>query len=113
MTGWLAASGVALVLLASLYAGISGSSAGGGSPPAVQTTRNVGSPIDAQKGDQVQTPKPEPPMESTLTPGSAEMVQATPTNIQVLNRLDCAKIRGTQYHSAEERTWFLSNCVRR
>ncbi len=35
----------------------------------------------------------------------------TPTATPVLNRLDCDSIRGTEYLSGEERTWFLANCV--
>ena len=46
---------------------------------------------------------PTPTPEATATP------EATPT--PVTNRLDCGAIRGTDYLSREERTWFLNNCV--
>jgi hypothetical protein len=60
-----------------------------------------------------QTPAQPPPQEGGITTpvAGAEIRQSSTTD--VLNRLDCQKIRGTQYHSPEERTWFLSNCVRR
>jgi hypothetical protein len=48
---------------------------------------------------------PEPTPEPTLVP--------TATPEPVSNRLDCGQIRGTDYLSTEERTWFLDNCVRR
>ena len=41
----------------------------------------------------------------TLTT-SAQNTGATATN-----RADCGKIRGTDYRSDEERTWFLAECV--
>lgn len=34
-----------------------------------------------------------------------------PTSIPILNRFNCASIRGTNYLSDEERGWFLGNCV--
>jgi hypothetical protein len=43
----------------------------------------------------------------TTTPEAA--VTSTPDTR--VNRADCAAIRGTDYHSAEERQWFLANCV--
>jgi hypothetical protein len=36
-----------------------------------------------------------------------------PTEAPVTNRQDCNAIRGQQYLSEEERTWFLNNCVSR
>lgn len=41
------------------------------------------------------------------TPAAAE----TPTPDPALNRADCDAIRGTPYQSADERQWFLDNCV--
>jgi hypothetical protein len=38
---------------------------------------------------------------------------ATATEEPVTNREDCDEIRGNDYLSREERTWFLTNCVRR
>lgn len=46
---------------------------------------------------------PTPTPEATATP------EATPTPVN--NRLDCNEIRGTDYLSRGERTWFLDNCV--
>jgi len=34
-----------------------------------------------------------------------------PTATPIVNRLDCDEIRGTPYHSEEERVWFLGNCI--
>ena len=42
------------------------------------------------------------------TPG-ADAVSSTPDASR--NRGDCEAIRGTDYRSAEERQWFLANCV--
>ena len=36
---------------------------------------------------------------------------ASPTAAALTNRQDCAAIRGRDYLSPEERTWFLANCV--
>jgi hypothetical protein len=36
-----------------------------------------------------------------------------PTEAPVTNRQDCSAIRGQQYLSDEERTWFLANCLSR
>jgi hypothetical protein len=45
----------------------------------------------------------------TAEPEATAIATAEP----VTNREDCAEIRGTDYLSREERTWFLANCVRR
>ena len=45
----------------------------------------------------------------TLTPRPEDAVSATPDASR--NRGDCEAIRGTDYRSAEERQWFLANCV--
>ena len=47
-------------------------------------------------------------------PATAESeATATATTKPVTNREDCDEIRGNDYLSREERTWFLANCVRR
>jgi hypothetical protein len=60
---------------------------------------------------------------AALTPAQAEAYveqcggtdsvaeSGTPPNDGVSNREDCDAIRGTDYRSPEERTWFLANCV--
>ena len=53
----------------------------------------------AQYREQCSTPAPVP--------------SPSPTPDTRLNRADCATIRGTEYHSPEERRWFLANCVTR
>ena len=62
-----------------------------------------GSP-EAETEDAVPTEPPQPTIQPTPPPPS-------PTPTPVLNRLDCEAIRGTQYLSGDERTWFLANCV--
>jgi len=37
----------------------------------------------------------------------------SPTPDVRVNRADCSTIRGTDYHSADERRWYLANCVTR
>jgi hypothetical protein len=56
-----------------------------------------------------QTPQPEPTAEPTPEPAPPPQPEPAP----VTNRADCNQIRGTNYLSAEERTWFLANCVPR
>jgi hypothetical protein len=34
----------------------------------------------------------------------------TPTTAPAINRMDCAAIRGSDYRSPDERTWFQANC---
>jgi len=46
----------------------------------------------------------------------AEPAPAAPTQhteATATNRADCDVIRGTDYFSADERTWYLTNCVSR
>lgn len=38
---------------------------------------------------------------------------STPEPEKITNREDCSEIRGTDYLSRQERTWFLENCVTR
>jgi hypothetical protein len=55
-----------------------------------------------------------PPAASDVADASATATpppEETPT--PVTNRQDCQAIRGQQYLSPEERTWFLANCVTR
>ena len=37
--------------------------------------------------------------------------QATPTVSKTADRTDCNAIRGTDYHSENERQWFIRNCT--
>lgn len=102
MTGLLAVSGIVLVLLASAYSGLTASDSATTDTPTIQIT-----PVrdaDDDEADVTVTPAPTeaPALEPTPSP-------ATPT--QVSNRENCAEIRGTDYFSPEERTWFLANCV--
>jgi hypothetical protein len=140
MTGWLSITGVALVLFASLYVGLTASTSAGGAPTGAQTTRTTGNPLITRPGadefapgvkdeqpaqEQSQQPAEGQPAEGQPAegqpagpPGSPAApagggIQSSPSDLQVLNRLDCEKIRGTNYNSPEERTWFLANCVRR
>jgi hypothetical protein len=89
MTRSLLITGVVLVLSASVLAGIFG---GGGT-----TDAGISS-------------APAPVLES---PTAVPTPQATPEPTPVANRADCSAIRGTDYHSPEERTWYLANCVNR
>lgn len=57
----------------------------------------------------LRTPTPEPTPEPTAVPAPA----AFPEPPAAPNRQDCSSIRGTTYLSAEERSWFLANCVPR
>ena len=47
------------------------------------------------------------PADAPPAPGSGANVPGRGAG----NRADCDQIRGTQYLSGEERTWFLANCV--
>jgi hypothetical protein len=96
MTGWLAAMGVVLVLTASAYSGLASSNVAGDAA-GTQVT-----PVtDLEAVEELATPSPTPSPRPTASP--------TP----VLNRLNCQKIKGTDYLSPEERTWYLANCVSR
>jgi hypothetical protein len=63
------------------------------------STTNNGSIAAGDTVTTVSTPTPQP--SATTTPDAG------------VNRLDCTEIRGTDYRSPEERTWFLANCVTR
>jgi hypothetical protein len=52
-------------------------------------------------------------VEECATPTPVATASPTMTPTPANNRLDCEEIRGTDYLSSEERTWFLDNCVRR
>lgn len=97
MTGLLATVGVAVVLLASAYAGLN----------ATDSNASVGieiTPVSETTPVTIPTTVPTAPPEPTATPEP---------EADVTNREDCNTIRGTQYLSAEERTWYLANCVNR
>ncbi len=67
----------------------------------------VGNGSDEPEPEEVQQIETvQPTIPPTLPPSS-------PTPTAVLNRLDCDSIRGTEYISSDERTWFLANCVTR
>ena len=101
MTGLLAVSGIVLVLLASAYSGLTASDSTTTDTPTIQIT-----PVrDAGDSDANVTVTPAP----TEIPAEPTPPPATPT--QVTNRENCAQIRGTDYFSPQERTWFLANCV--
>ena len=101
MTGWLAVAGVMIVVLASAYSGLTSN----GTPQSIADrlhltpVTDADSSLDAEAEEALPTATPEPPP-LAATPGS-------PTN-----RANCDQIRGTQYVSQEERTWYLANCVR-
>lgn len=99
MTGMLAAIGVALVLVASAYAGINASDSDV-LTPGVEIT-----PVSDLGRETPTEPSPTPTAEAEAPPPE-------PTAAPVTNRQDCNQIRGTQYVSEEERTWYLANCVR-
>jgi hypothetical protein len=116
MTGWLSAFGIVLILLASLYAGLASSSNTNGG---LQETVAVVAPESIDVGDGGIAA---PPGELAPTPGPAEPDAPAvsrpdsgppPGSNDILNRQDCERIRGTDYVSQEELTWYLSNCVRR
>jgi hypothetical protein len=48
----------------------------------------------------------------SLAPGniSTPSQAARPTATRLVDRTNCAEIRGTDYRSDAERTWFLANC---
>ena len=146
MTGWLSITGVALVVVASLYAGLTTDTDAGGVSLSQQATRTTGNPLITQPGadefapgvtdveeDQAATESQppaegqppvegQPPAESQppatdQSPAESQQQAGVPApsgaTVQILNRLDCEKIRGTNYNSPEERTWFLANCLGR
>jgi hypothetical protein len=47
----------------------------------------------------------------TAAPSSTPEPAATGSPGSDVNRADCTAIRGTDYRSTEERTWFLANCI--
>lgn len=47
--------------------------------------------------------------QSTSTPSPSLLV--APTATPIINRTDCSAIRGSDYESAAERSWFLQNCL--
>jgi len=51
----------------------------------------------------------EPPTALAVSVLASEEI--APTAAAAANRADCAKISGTAYQSAEERDWFLANCL--
>lgn len=101
MTGWLAATGIVLVLVASLYAGLNATS------PSDTAAERSGPTTPLRDASPAEPALPEP----TSTPQAAE-AEPTAEPAPVNNRQNCDQIRGTQYISPEERTWYLANCVR-
>jgi hypothetical protein len=75
----LTAAGIALVLIAGVLVGVSGSSSG--------NPRDTAAHESSQSG----------PNASTAP--------------AIVTREDCTQIRGTDYLSAEERSWYLASCV--
>ena len=67
------------------------------------TEFSEGAVVSAASDTPTPTPSPSPTPRPT----------ATPTPDPSVNRLNCQQIRGTDYRSPEERTWFLANCVTR
>jgi hypothetical protein len=86
MTKYLIVIGVIVVIMSGGLAELSGTGASAGSSSRAEETQTA------------------PAAEATSTP--------EPTAEAVTNRADCGEIRGTDYLSADERTWFLANCVR-
>jgi hypothetical protein len=103
LTGWLAAAGVVLVVLAATYSGLTA-----GGIEGVDDHLNVTPVTDA---DSSRDREPAESAETTATP-PAEIPLVTPTPENVTNRQNCDQIRGTDYFSPEERSWYLSNCTR-
>lgn len=48
------------------------------------------------------------PITQTPTPSTSQKITPSPTPLT--DRTSCDAIRGTDYRSANERQWFLSNC---
>ncbi len=48
---------------------------------------------------------------AAVTPTTISSVLAAPTPSPLADRTDCDAMRGTDYRSPAERTWFLANCV--
>lgn len=59
------------------------------------------------------TPEPEATPEPSPSPAPAPPETASPPPPQQgpPNRMNCDAIRGTQYLSPEERSWYLGNCL--
>jgi len=53
----------------------------------------------------------EPPALDSLETPASTGAEPTATPEPVTNRENCDEIRGNDYLSPEERTWFLENCV--
>ena len=94
MIGRLIVAGIIGIVVVSAVAGLMDPSTGKTSTKA-----------DAQPGVTVTAgPETAPPAQAPAPPGP------TATAV-VANRANCDQIRGTDYNSPEERTWFLANCV--
>lgn len=107
MTGLLAVVGVVLVLTASAYIGLTATEDDAG---ASTDGDEVSEPAQRVLITPVVSPTPEPDESGENGEGESED-DAEPTATPVLNRENCDEIRGTDYRSPGERTWFLANCV--
>ena len=112
MTGLLAVVGVILVLTASAYIGLTATEEDAGAT-------NDGAEVTEPSQRVLITPVVSPTPEAAESDGDVEGEgegegegqDAEATATPILNRENCNEIRGTQYRSPEERTWFLANCV--
>ena len=123
MTGLLAVAGIFIVMLASAYSGLTSSDTEALTTPGFNITPvrdlDVDNGEDAASEDE--TPAPDAPEGEGTGAGGTEAEGAQPEGGEQQpadaapagppNRADCNQIRGTQYLSPEERTWFLANCV--
>lgn len=98
---WLVAPFFLLALLVAF------DNASGPAPPTIPTvavTETEAAPTDTARPPVTRTPTAVKETQTLRTPE----LTATP---RVTNRRDCAAIRGSDYLSGEERTWFLDNCT--
>ena len=97
MIGRLIVAGIIGIVVLSAVAGLM-------DPSASKSTANAKADAEPGVTVTVETPGPEaaPPTQPPPAPTAAPVVA---------NRANCDQIRGTDYNSPEERTWFLSNCV--
>jgi hypothetical protein len=100
MTWNLFLTGLVVVVLTSAVAYMMNPSTGEPSPATASE--------DEQTESQVIEPTPETVPDSNETANTSAPEDASPRN-----RADCREIRGDDYLSGAERTWFLANCVSR
>jgi hypothetical protein len=80
----------------------------------IASTCDKGPPPPEATSTKVKTPEPTQTVRPTNTPpppATNTPVPPAPTQPQVINRADCAAIRGTNYVSEEEHQWFLAHCI--